>query len=254
MSVWALSDLHLAFGVPGKTMEDFGPAWENYTQKIETHCKRLISPQDLLLIPGDISWAMHLKDALIDLAWIDQLPGTKVILKGNHDYWWSSSSQLKKALPASIHFIHNNAFHWQGISIGGARLWDTSEYRFNPYIEFKENPRARQKTPQEIANAQEEEEKIFTRELQRLELSLQQLDPDAHTRIALTHYPPVGADLAPSRASAILEKYQIHYCVFGHLHSVKPHALPFGAARGVNYLFTSCDYLDFIPMKIIDGG
>ncbi len=254
MSVWALSDLHLAFGVPGKTMEAFGPVWENYAQKIESHWKRLISSEDLILIPGDISWAMRLEDALIDLRWIDALPGTKVILKGNHDYWWGSLGKLQKIMPPSIHCIQNNVFNWKEITIGGSRLWDTPEFSFNAYINFRENPRARQKTPEELASAQEEEEKIFIRELERLELSLKQLDPHAKIRIALTHYPPVGADLAPSRASAILEKHQIQYCVFGHLHSVKPDSLPFGAARGVNYVFSSCDYLDFVPLKLLHGS
>lgn len=252
MSVWVLSDPHLAFGVPEKTMEAFGPSWHKYAERIEAHWKKLISAGDLVLIPGDISWAMHLDEAAVDLNWIDALPGTKVILRGNHDYWWSSSSKMTKIMPPSIHFIHNNVFVWNGIAIGGSRLWDTLEYSFNQFIEFQENPRARIKTSEELAKEKEEEERIFVRELERLKLSLAGLPKEAKVKIAMTHYPPIGADLAPSRASEILEAFDIDICVFGHLHNVRKGSLPFGEARGVKYVFASCDYLDFAPLKLID--
>jgi uncharacterized protein len=250
MSVWALSDPHLAFGVPSKTMEDFGASWEKYADRIKENWMKCISPEDLVLLPGDISWAMRMEDALVDLNWIDALPGTKVILRGNHDYWWASSSKLAKIMPPSIHFIQNNIFLWKGIAIGGSRLWDTPEYSFGPYIEYKENPKAKQGPPKDYEKEKEEEERIFVRELERLRLSLSQLPKDAKIKIAMTHYPPIGANLEPSRASKILEEFQIDTCVFGHLHNVKKGQLPFGEARGVNYLFTSCDYLDFTPLKI----
>ena len=189
-------------------MEAFGPAWKNYAYRIEGHWKKMIAPEDLVLIPGDISWAMHLEDALVDLQWIDALPGTKVILRGNHDYWWSSASKLAKVMPPSIHFIQNNVFNWNGVTIGGSRLWDTHEYTFSKFIEFQENPRARIKTPEEFAKEKDEEEKIFIRELERLKLSLSQLDKNAKVKIAMVHYPPIGADLAPSRASDIFRKFQ----------------------------------------------
>jgi predicted phosphohydrolase len=249
MSVWAISDLHLAFGAPDKTMEAFGSAWKDYAEKIAANWKRLIAPEDLVLIAGDISWAMHLEDALIDLKWIDALPGTKVMIRGNHDYWWSSPKKLAQVIPPTIHFIQNNTFNWNEVSIGGTRLWDTPEYQFNPFLILQDNPRAREKTSQEFNR--EKEEKIFLRELERLKLSLSQLSPQAKIRIAMTHYPPISADLQPSRTSQLLEEYRVDYCIFGHLHSVKPKALPFGTARDVQYLFTSCDYLDFVPLKVL---
>lgn len=250
MSVWALSDPHLAFGVPEKTMEAFGPSWIKYAERIEANWKKQIAKDDLVLIPGDISWAMRLEEALVDLRWIDALPGTKVILRGNHDYWWSSPAKMLKVMPSSIHIIHNNIYIWNEIAIGGSRLWDTPEYTFHGFIEFQENPRARVKTVEELAKEKEEEERIFARELERLKLSLSQLPPNAKHRIALTHYPPIGADLALSRASEILESFHIDTCIFGHLHNVRKGSLPFGKARGVNYLFASCDYLDFVPLKV----
>ncbi len=244
MNIWALGDLHLSFGIANKSMDVFGPSWERHAAQIEEHWRRLVDPADLVLIPGDISWAMRLEDAAADLAWIDALPGTKVILKGNHDYWWGSLKKLSAALPPSIHAIQNNAFRWKDAAIGGARLWDTPEYSFGRYIDYRENPHANAKEEliQEDLSGQ-----IFERELQRLDLSLSALPQGTALRIAMTHYPPIGADLAPSRASAILEKHRIDICVFGHLHNVKAGVSLFGQKNGVQYILASSDYLRFQP-------
>lgn len=252
MRIWAIADLHLAFGVPDKSMEVFGPGWSDYQKKIHEAWTRLVQPDDLVLIAGDISWGIHLEEALVDLQWIDALPGSKIILKGNHDYWWSSASKLKKIMPPSIQFIQNNALEWQGVGICGARLWDTKEFSYDQYIVYQDNPRVRQKSPEELAHKDEEDERIFTRELERLRLSLSQLSPKAKLRIAMTHYPPLGPDLGPSRASKILEEFKIDICVFGHMHNVKSGSLPPKEARGVKYLFTAADYLNFIPLKVAD--
>ncbi len=244
--IWALADVHLAFGDPSKSMEAFGPLWERYAERIESNWKECIGQEDLVLIAGDISWAMKPEDARVDLLWLDALPGKKVILRGNHDYWWpSSKAKLHRLLPPSIVAIHNDAFLWNGVAVGGSRLWDSSEYRFDTIVHFQENPRARSHERDE-----EESEKIFVRELGRLQLSLEQMHPEAHTRIAMTHYPPIGLDLVASRASALLEKFNIDLCIFGHLHNIKQGPPLFGKARGVNYILTSADYLEFRPMQI----
>ncbi|HSX04497.1 MAG TPA: metallophosphoesterase [Rhabdochlamydiaceae bacterium] len=248
MTIWALSDPHLSFGAPGKSMEAFG--WKNYQERIKSAWEKEVSPDDLVLLPGDISWAMKLQDALIDLMWIDALPGTKLLLKGNHDYWWPTSQKLSSALPPSIKFVYNNAFKWKDVAIGGSRLWDTDEYHFDAFVEYAFNPMAT-KEPIDVEKSMEEDRKIFDRELERLKLSLSQMDPKAKFRIAMTHYPPIGADLRPSRASKILEDAGIEICVFGHLHNVRKGELPFGEARGVRYIFASCDYIDFNPVKIL---
>lgn len=249
MAVWALSDLHLALGFKEKSMEVFGPLWKNYHQKIEKNWKERIAPSDLVLIPGDISWARTIEQALVDLNFLDALPGTKVLIKGNHDSWWSSQAKLEKIRPKTLHFIHNDSFFWEGIAVGGSRLWDTEAYSFEDFIEMKENPFASEK--KEGKEKQEEDRKIFERELLRLERSLMTLNKNAKRRIAMTHYPPIGADLKPSEASQLLEKYHVDVCVFGHLHSVRKDALVFGKARGVQYLFCSGDYLDFVPIQIL---
>lgn len=256
MKIWAIADLHLAFGVPSKTMEVFGPGWADYQNKLHAAWIRLIRPEDLVLLAGDISWGIHLEEALVDLQWIDALPGTKVMIKGNHDYWWSSVGKLKKVMPPSIHFIQNNAFEWHGVAIGGARLWDTPEFSYGDYIVYQDNPRVRHKTPEELANQAEEDARIYARELERLKLSLSQLSPKAALRIAMVHYPPIGPDLAPSSASKILEAFNIDICIYGHMHNVKNDSLPPKEARGVKYIFTAGDYLDFVPVEIavIDPG
>ncbi|HSX37704.1 MAG TPA: metallophosphoesterase [Chlamydiales bacterium] len=251
MHIWTIGDLHLSFGVPEKKMDIFGSAWENHAEKIATHWKALVHPEDLVLIPGDISWAMRLEEAAVDLAWIHHLPGTKVMIKGNHDYWWGSLKQVSAILPPSIHLIQNNAFHWRDAAIGGARLWDTPEYRFDQFIEFQENPRKKSSGNREEVIQEEFSQKIFARELERLKMSLKQMNPNAKIRIAMTHYPPIGADLQPSRASQILEQNQIQICVFGHLHNVKSNCSLFGVSRGVSYFLASTDYIRHQPIAVL---
>ncbi len=237
----------LSTSVSDKKMDAFGEPWIDYTEKIKKQWLAHIKTDDLVLVAGDISWALHLNDAAVDLNWIHQLPGTKVIVRGNHDYWWTSLSKVEKILPPSIHLIQNNVYNWKGFSIGGARLWD-SDFSFNDYIEFKVNPRAKQLS--EIDKDPAEAQRIFERELGRLELSLKNLNKDADVRIAMTHYPPISADLRESPASQILEKYKVNTCVFGHLHNVKRHLPLFGEKNGIRYFLTSADYLDFIPKLI----
>lgn len=248
MTVWAIADLHLSFGVPNKSMDVFGEKWVQHPEKIKSNWLRLIQDDDLVLLPGDISWGMHTEEAVDDLKWIDALPGTKVMLRGNHDFWWNSISKVEKILPPSINIIQNTIFKWNGIVIGGARLWDTKEFSFSPYIDYVDNPRASKLTAVDHAP---DAEKIFERELSRLELSLKQFPKDATVRIAMTHYPPIGAEFDATRASAILEKYQVSQCVFGHLHNVKHNALPYGTKNGVKYTLVSADYVDFCPVKIL---
>ncbi len=206
-------------------------------------------PDDLVLVAGDISWAMAIEEAVPDLEWIHQLPGTKLILRGNHDYWWTSLSKVEKILPPSLHVIQNNSFLWKDVAIGGSRLWDTPEYSFSKYIQYTENPRAKKLVAPEDPR---EAEKVFARELGRLEMSLKSMSSKAKTRIAMTHYAPIGAELGDSRASAILEKYEIDICVFGHLHNVKQDIPLFGEHRGTKYFLTAADYLGFKPILLVD--
>ncbi len=222
MKIWAIADLHLSFGVENKAMDIFGEQWKDHPKQIREHWEALIRPEDLVLIAGDISWAMTLDEVRADLEWIDALPGTKVMIKGNHDYWWSSMAKVNAVLPPSIKAIHNNALLINDVAIGGTRLWDCD-------------------TP--------ENEKIYVRELGRLEMSLKAMQP-AKRRIAMTHYPPIGFDLAPSRPSAIFERFGIDTVVFGHLHSLPQDKPLFGVARGVHYHLTAADFIYFKPIAL----
>lgn len=248
-NIWALADLHLSFGIKNKGMEVFGNEWQGWTEKLRDHWTSLIQGEDLVLIPGDISWATHLEDAIPDLRWIDQLPGTKVLIRGNHDYWWSSKSKVVNILPPSLHIIQNDVFHFHDICVAGARMWDTPEFNFDSYIRVKESTPAKKLTAYE--DNTNENNKIFNKELIRLELSLKSMNPNAALKICMTHYPPISAALDDSKASRLIESYGIDYCVFGHLHSVDQTVPMFGEKNGVNYALTSCDYLNFIPFKII---
>ncbi len=250
MSIWALADFHLSFDTPNKSMELFGPKWKNWTEKIQENCHELITDEDLLLIAGDISWASNIDKALKDLQWIDALPGQKIILKGNHDHWWPSLTKLKANLPKSLQALHNNSIEFNDVSIGGSRLWDSDEYNFNSIIEIQENPLEK---PQNISKEEKliEDKKIFERELTRLQLSLDKLDQKAKVRIAMLHYPPIGLEMAESRVHKLLKSYHVDVCVFGHLHSINSTAELFGEKDGISYHLTSCDYLDFIPKKIL---
>ena len=248
MAIWALADLHLAFGVPNKNMEAFGNQWIGYVEKIKKNWLAHISPEDLVLIAGDISWATRLEEALVDLEWIHALPGTKVMIRGNHDYWWSSLSKVEKFLPSSLHVIQNNVFNWKNVTVGGSRLWDTSAYSFNSFINYVETPIQSKEKAEKYDF--KEAERIFERELGRLELSLKHLNRSADIKIVMTHYPPIGADMHNSQVSSLLEKYGVDICVFGHLHNVKERSLPFGEKNRIQYYLTSCDYLNFSPLKI----
>jgi predicted phosphohydrolase len=241
MKIFAIADLHLSFSTPGKSMDIFGEAWINHPEKVKKNWLELIGPEDLVLIPGDISWAKPLEDAIPDLQWIEDLPGTKVLTKGNHDYWWPSASKLA-ALPfKTLHFIQHDSFNMGDISIAGTRLWDTPEYDFSefypslPIINHPPKP---------------DDAKIFQRELLRLEESLKTLSQNAAIRIAMVHYPPIGPDLKSSLTSDLLEKYKIDICVFGHLHGLTKE-IPFGKMGGVSYHLVSCDYLKCKPLRIL---
>lgn len=250
MKIWAIGDLHLAVSTPGKEMDFFGGSWIDYTRKIEERWKEVVQPEDLVLVPGDLSWALKLHDAVIDLEWIHKLPGTKVIIRGNHDLWWGSISQVRAALPPSMHAIQNDIFKWNGYEIGGARLWDSQEYSYSPFVTFTENKRENKEVTERSKDL-DEAERIFVRELGRLETSLKLFKGDPSKRLVMVHYPPIGHDLAPSRASTLLEKYQVDTCVFGHIHQVDPGKIPMGESRGVKYHLTSADYLDFKPVLIV---
>lgn len=249
MSIWAIADLHLSLGVPDKAMDVFGPQWIDHAEKIAQAWREQIKETDLVLIAGDISWAMHVEEAKPDLEWIGKLPGTKVMIKGNHDYWWGSLSKIKTILPGSCHLVQNNAFHWHEVAIAGARLWDIPGLDFSSIITFEKHERVKNLT---ATDHSAESEKIYLRELGRLETSLKAMNPRAQLRIAMTHYPPIGLDGQETEVSRLLEKYEVNACVFGHLHNVKKGERLFGKFRTIQYDLVACDFLNnFTPLRIL---
>ena len=243
MKIWAIADLHLSFGTPNKTMDIFGEHWKKHADNIKTHWEKLIHTDDLVLIPGDISWALKAEQALPDLEWIDALPGKKVLLKGNHDYWWPSNKKLEALLPSSIDFIHRKVLSYEGVSISGTRLWDVPDLSFSEIIDFKGEKK-------EGSFLKEENAKIYQKERLLLQEALQYLDPNASKKIILTHYPPIGWDLTPTEISGWIEEHNVDHVVFGHLHNVQKERSLFGKHNGTHYWYVAADYLNFTPLLI----
>lgn len=246
--IWAIADLHLSISCPEKNMENFGDPWANYIERIKENWLTHIGKNDLVLLPGDITWATNLELAKIDLTFLATLPGIKVMIEGNHDYWWRSISQVRKILPKNFYALQNDALNLPGVSIAGSRLWDTNEYNFSELVDFRENPKANLNL---VRLTEEENERIYIKELHRLELSLSKMDKEAKLKIAMTHYPPIGNDLKDSRVHKLLLKYDVDICVFGHIHSLHSHLPPlFGVKDGISYQLSAADYLQFIPLKL----
>ena len=230
MAVFAIGDLHLP-GHQQKPMDVFGSHWDRHFDTIRENWRRLVAPEDIVLIPGDISWAMQLAQAVDDLNDIAALPGRKLLLRGNHDYWWSSLAKIKAVLPAGLTVIQNDAVAMDGHVFCGTRGWVFP-------------------TPQ--AALSPEDEKIYQRELLRLRMSLDracQLSTQDVT--VMLHYPPLFADGVSTAFTDLLEQYPIRRVVYGHLHGPGIRIGFQGEKKGIVYHLVSCDALGFCPKQII---
>lgn len=234
MAIYALADLHLPGGEE-KPMEVFGSQWNRHFDTICEQWHAVVRPEDAVLIPGDISWAMQLSAAQADLLSIDALPGRKVLLKGNHDYWWSSLSKVRSALPAGMQIVQNDSVELPEAVVAGSRGWTL--------------PTAQQPLPPE-------DEKIFQRELLRLELSLRHARERGTDKplVAMLHFPPLYADGQETAVTALLERYGVTKAVYGHLHGPGIKNGWNGPFHGVEYLLVSCDAVDFCPQMVISGN
>ncbi len=235
MSLYAIGDLHLPGG-EDKPMSVFGPRWENHMARISQAWRETVSPEDTVLIPGDISWAMKTEDALRDLQTIAELPGRKVLIRGNHDYWWNSISRLRAALPPGMTALQHDAADLGDCVVCGTRGWSipTGETPLMP-----------------------EDEKIYRRELIRLELALGAAERIAAGRpvIAMLHYPPLYETERETEFTRLLEAAGVRLCVYGHLHGAGIRAGFNGTLNGIAYRLTSCDSLGFRPLKLaLDGA
>lgn len=227
--VYAIGDLHLSLSVPDKAMDVFGERWKDHASRIRENWQDVVSEEDLVLIPGDISWAMYLSDAIADLGFIGSLKGTKLILRGNHDYWWQSVTQVRTALPAGMFALQNDVFRFGDLYICGTRGWTVPQSSH-----FKESA----------------DRKLFDRERIRLDLSLSKLPKDVFA-IGMLHYPPFSENGEKSAFAERFEAAGVKNVVYGHLHGASHRYAFNGECDGVTYQCVSADYLDFVPKQIL---
>ncbi|MDR5658535.1 metallophosphoesterase [Serpentinicella sp. ANB-PHB4] len=229
MSLYAIGDLHLSFSSE-KPMDIFGEQWERHYEKIEQSWKLTVSEDDTILIPGDISWAISLQEASKDLEWIHKLPGKKIFIKGNHDYWWTSLTKIN-GLYDNMMFIQNTFETYEDYAICGTRGWNCpGSYHFT-----------------------QKDNKIYNREANRLKLSLEAAKKAGYDKIiCMLHYPPTNEKFEPSLFTEVIKEHEVEQVIYGHLHGKDAYNIGLqGEFEGIHYKLTSCDYLDFKPLKIL---
>ncbi len=231
MALYAISDLHLSLGT-NKPMDIFSSQWEGHAEKLKRNWLETIKEEDTVIIPGDVSWATYLEDALEDFQFLNMLPGRKIISKGNHDYWWTTIAKMNRFLEENrflnLFFLHNNYFEYEDWIICGTRGWSYCD-----------------------KGAGEEDEKIFNREQKRLEFSLEQGEKAGRDRIiTVLHYPPFSYNNNDSGFIKIMKDYNVSICVYGHLHGDFSLARQ-GIINGIEFKFVSSDYLDFKPCRLM---
>ena len=224
MKVYAISDLHLS-STGDKPMDIFGDKWGGYLEKIEYDWNQKVTNEDIVLISGDISWAMKLENALLDINFLTNLNGTKIIIRGNHDYWWQSITRVRSALPNNIIAIQNDAVKIGKYVFCGSRGW------------------AVEGSP----DFNEQDRKLYLREAERFTLALkhaEKLREEGDELIALIHYPPFNVRKEDSLFTTLFEKYNVNKVVYGHLHGKD--AKPYFRINknGVEYVLASCDLVD----------
>jgi predicted phosphohydrolase len=254
MNVYAIADLHLSHD-GSKPMDVFGPAWADHTERLRLNWLEVVDAGDLVLLPGDTSWAMTLEQAMPDLEWIHQLPGTKVLVKGNHDYWWKSVSKVRAALPRSLRVLQNDALLVGDVALAGTRLWQLPWVSSAGMPLLVENPPAVVSPDPDRPKNLAEEMKYVRREIGRLELSLKQAAALGGRRlVAMVHYPPLDHRLEENEVTRLLEQYGVTDCIYGHLHNLDPDATAALASLrlgGIGYRLVSCDFTRFRPVRIL---
>lgn len=228
MRVFAIADIHLSKAFP-KPMNIFGAEWDGHPEAVFEEWRDTVNEDDLVIVAGDISWAMKLPEAMVDLADIAQLPGTKILLRGNHDYWWPSITRLRQMLPPRMHALQHDSLIIGNLAIAGSRGWDTpGSYNFTP-----------------------EDEKIYKREVERLALSLKTIQGQEYDYLILAmHYPPYSPTGGPTGFTALIDQYRPTCVVYGHLHGADPQRLP-QEWNGIPLHFVSADVVHFKPQLIL---
>ena len=228
MALYAIGDLHLCLGAP-KPMDIFGGAWVGYMDKLRKGME-IIGPEDTTVLMGDLSWALDLESAKADFAWINQIPGRKIILKGNHDYWWSTAAKFQKFCLenefSDLHILNNNSFEYGGFAVCGTRGWYFEEMRSSAH-----------------------DEKVFKRELIRLEASLKAAGE--LPKLVFLHYPPRSKGYQCPEILELLQRYEVRRCFYGHLHGPSHKLATEGIWDGIDYALLAADFINFRPQKIL---
>ena len=228
MKIFAIADLHFD-SKKEKPMNIFGDNWINHEEKIMDNWKKTVGNNDLVLIPGDISWASKLDDAMDELRRIDELPGIKIVGKGNHDYWWATSNKLDNLGLKTTKFLKNNSFIFDEVIICGTRGWDTMEEHSDS-----------------VSN-----ERIYMREMNRLKLSLESTKKSNNIIVVMLHYPPFNSDGLPNEFFKILKEYNADVCIYGHLHGEEGHKIVReGNIDSITVHCVSSDFMDFKLKRI----
>ncbi len=233
MSLYVIGDLHLCYSDPDKTMAVF-PGWENYQERIRKNWLDTVRPEDTIVLAGDISWGMSLQQAEPDLRFINELPGRKIILKGNHDYWWVTLRKMEGFFAEkgfdTLNILHNNHYEYEGIGICGTRGW----------VNGTDN------------NKDVQDEKVLKREVQRLETSIKSAVAAGLEPIVFMHYPPIFASNFNYDILEVLYRYRIKACYYGHIHGRSAHALCVtNTYDDIDFHLVSGDYTQFMPVKVM---
>lgn len=228
MALYAIGDLHLCLGAP-KPMDIFGGAWVGYMDKLREGLS-VITPEDTTVLMGDLSWAMDMQSAKEDFAFVNAIPGRKIILKGNHDYWWSTAAKFRKFCEENgftdMELLNNNAFDYEGFAICGTRGWYFEEQR-----------------------GSEHDAKVFKRELIRLEASLKAAGEKP--KLVFLHYPPRNKVYECPEILEILNRYEVRRCFYGHLHGPSHKLAMEGRWDGIEYRLLASDYIGFKPYRVL---
>lgn len=230
MKIYSLSDFHLSISC-SKPMNIFGTVWDNYLDEIKVQCNKL-ECDDVLLIAGDISWAMTLEEAKADLGFIGSLRGLKILIRGNHDYWWKSISSVRAALPQGVFALQNDCLKIGNVIFTGSRGWTTPE-------------------PGNVLPV--DEQKIYDREIQRFKLGLAAASKVRDTSdklVVLCHYPPFNSTFSKTPFTDLFEQYGVNSVVYGHLHGPNVRTVKNISIGGINYYLTSCDLLHHRPIIV----
>lgn len=238
MSIFTIADLHLSTNQStNKSMEVFGKRWLGYVEKLKKNWNAVVSPTDTVILPGDISWAMTLKEATEDFRFLDELNGTKIIGKGNHDFWWATMNKVQNFFEENeiktVKCLYNNAFLTEDFVICGSRGW------FND---------------QSLGGIPEntDYDKIINREVMRLKLSLDgaKVYPDELERLVFLHFPPLFREFRCQEIINVLKEYGVKRCYYGHIHGCYDQPSSF-EDDGITYTLISADYLNFVPKLIV---